>query len=442
MAEDDREWVFESIVGYLSSPIWLIPINEFLETKSLVFDDEEENKLSYTDIHMQYKTLVERLLDNYMREVGISDQQFLDACTSPFAKSKTMQSVFQPILATDDFQMFRSMMVQKNMELQLQALRIIKETSGSLPDSLTDGVDEMKELEEQEISILQDVLKKSKEEYEAQKRRQLLEVETPSARSSTSHKSAAISREAQDTNFAPGQQRNSAKAKTEVNRDSSGSNNVHHTRIVNGSSATEYNPERSSAARKEVKISRLGTEKSGVLSGSSSTVTPELERNGVEDSVLPAVRTPPRCAQGGSSQPVSEACLEEAHREAGFSKPFTELSTSQQEEIQQRAAYLRLQRDKLHALKKEQQKSTPTSPEVTSNPEPTTTSNVSPEAVGQSQRNGACTPPPPPPPSAQRCNSSKKEVSAEERKVSADERKQLQKRKHLADKLKEEVIRK
>lgn len=30
---------------------------------------------------------------------------------------------------------------------------------GSLPDSLTDGVDEMKELEEQEMSILQDVLK-------------------------------------------------------------------------------------------------------------------------------------------------------------------------------------------------------------------------------------------------------------------------------------------
>lgn len=31
--------------------------------------------------------------------------------------------------------------------------------AGSLPDSLTDGVDEMKELEEQEMSILQDVLK-------------------------------------------------------------------------------------------------------------------------------------------------------------------------------------------------------------------------------------------------------------------------------------------
>lgn len=79
-----------------------------------VFDDEDENKLSYTDVHQQYKTLVstgvraqsrprssnvstslclqvEKLLENYMQEVGISEQQFLDACTSPFAKSKSLQ---------------------------------------------------------------------------------------------------------------------------------------------------------------------------------------------------------------------------------------------------------------------------------------------------------------------------------------------------------------
>lgn len=43
-----------------------------------------------------------------------------------------VQSVFQPVLATDDFQMFRSLMVQKNMELQLQALRVIKERNGRL----------------------------------------------------------------------------------------------------------------------------------------------------------------------------------------------------------------------------------------------------------------------------------------------------------------------
>lgn len=43
-----------------------------------------------------------------------------------------LQAVFQPVLATDDFQIFRSLMVHKNMELQLQALRVIKERNGRL----------------------------------------------------------------------------------------------------------------------------------------------------------------------------------------------------------------------------------------------------------------------------------------------------------------------
>ncbi|KAG7283161.1 hypothetical protein CRUP_000523 [Coryphaenoides rupestris] len=152
MAEEEEEedsWVLESIVGYLGSPEWVIPLSDFMENTCSVFDDEDENKLTYTEIHEQYKQLVEKLLDNHMEEVGINEQQFVDACTSPFAKSKTLQ-------------MFRSMMVQKNMELQLQALRVIKERH----ECLTDGSDMMSELEQQEMKILQEVLKKSKEEYD------------------------------------------------------------------------------------------------------------------------------------------------------------------------------------------------------------------------------------------------------------------------------------
>uniref|UniRef100_A0A672R7Z9 Cilia- and flagella-associated protein 36 n=2 Tax=Sinocyclocheilus grahami TaxID=75366 RepID=A0A672R7Z9_SINGR len=155
---DDSEWVLESIAGYLSSPDWLIPLADFTENKCSVFDDEDENKLTYTDIHQQYKQLVERLLQNHMQEVGISEQQFLHACSS-FSKTKTLQAVFQPVVATDDFQMFRSLMVQKNMELQLQALHVIKERNGGLPECLTDGVDVVSELEQREMKILQEVLK-------------------------------------------------------------------------------------------------------------------------------------------------------------------------------------------------------------------------------------------------------------------------------------------
>lgn len=390
MAEDDSEWVVESIVGYLGSPEWVIPVTDFMENKCTVFDDEDENKLSYTEIHQQYKKLVEKLLENYMQEVGINEQQFLDACTSPFAKSRTLQSVFQPVLATDDFQMFRSLMVQKNMELQLQALRVIKERNGALPECLTDGVDVMTELQQQEMKILQEVLKKSKEEYdEEMSRRLLLEEEVGSTSSSCSDKPIAESGEAQNITSAPSQHSSAAK--------------------VNNS-----------PVRKEgSKAAATGGRDEKPKSSSSSKSTPDCGSNSVESRVLPAVRAPVKSAepsvsssphtkeQSSGSQTAAESWLEEAHREAGFSQPYTELSVSQQEQLQQRAAYLRQQRDKLHALRKEQQKTKQTStPEQTpASPTPAPTTTTAPE-------------------------------------ISAEERKKLQKRKHLADKLKEEVIKK
>ncbi|XP_008426964.1 cilia- and flagella-associated protein 36 isoform X2 [Poecilia reticulata] len=353
MAEDDSEWIIESIVGYLGSPEWVIPVTDFMEHKCTVFDDEDENKLSYTEIHQQYKNLVEKLLENYMQEVGINEQQFLDACTSPFARSQSLQDMFQPVLATDDFQVFRSLMVQKNMELQLQALRVIKEKNGALPECLTDGVDVMTELEQEEMKILEEVLKKSKEEYDVEmSRRLLLDKKTGSTSSRSSDK-----------------------------------------------------PNPGGDEAREAKLSN------------SSKRTPDSGSSSIQPRVLPAVRTPTKSSkssnanirqtaeQSDSREAAAEAYLEEAHREAGFSKPYTELLPSQQEQLQQRAAYLRQQRDKLHALKKEQQKirQTATPEETPGSPTPAPTANS---------------------------------------EISAEEKKKLQKRKHLADKLKEEVIKK
>ncbi|KAM8852358.1 cilia- and flagella-associated protein 36 isoform 1-T1 [Synchiropus picturatus] len=432
MAEDDSEWVVESIVGYLGSPEWVIPVSDFMENKCSVFDDEDENKLSYTEIHEQYKQLVEKLLENYMQEVGINEQQFLEACTSPFAKSKTLQSVFLPVLATDDFQMFRSLMVQKNMELQLQALRVIKERNGALPECLTDGVDVMSELQEQEMKILQEVLKKSKEEYEEMSRKLLMEEEVGSTSSSFSDKHSAHSGDSQSSASRLHQPSGAA---AKVHGQATGGSSVtngHGGPLVNGNSATQ-----SSLVNGESQAKVAAEGSSEEKSRSPPTPAAGCGSNGVEPRVLPALRgsrlSPEETEQ---SQSAAESCLQEAHREAGFSQPYTELSASQQEQVQQRAAYLRQQRDKLHALKKEQQKNK--NPPVEEEPPPhctTTAPAPTPEPVGQSQRNGASAPPPPP---ASPLTSN----PAKPKEISAEERKKLQKRKHLADKLKEEVIKK
>ncbi|KAK3523229.1 hypothetical protein QTP86_022952, partial [Hemibagrus guttatus] len=333
MAEDS-EWVVESIAGFLGSPEWLIPLTDFIENKCSVFDEEEENKLSYTEIHQQYKQLVEKLLENYMQEVGISEQQFVDACSSPFAKSKTLQALFQPVLATNDFQMFRSLMVQKNVELQLQALRVIKERNGALPECLTDGTDVMSELEQQEMQILQEVLKRSKEEYEEEiARRELFAQKAGST-------STGLCEEPMRNGTAPQATAHTAAQPISIHNNCS-----------------------------------------------------------TESKTLPAVRVPVKApppqmmSREKSGQHAAESWLEEARKEAGISKPFRELTVAQQEQLQQRAEYLRQQRDKLQALKKEQKgksggvEETP-SPTPTPTPAPPTQASASKRLGGSASANG------------------------------------------------------
>ncbi|XP_076016586.1 cilia- and flagella-associated protein 36 isoform X1 [Genypterus blacodes] len=416
MAADDNEWVVESIVGYLGSPEWIVPVTDFMENKCTVFDDEDENKLSYTEIHQQYKNLVEKLLENYMQDVGLSEQQFVDACSSPFAKSKALQVVFQPVLATDDFQVFRSLMVQKNMELQLQALRMIKERNGALPECLTDGVDVMTELQQQEMRILDEVLRKSKEEYEEEMSRRLLsEEEAGSTSSSCSDRPKIESGESHKKDSSQ-KSNNNAKSKAEVNADRSGRTNQA-APLVNGNTAAKSQLVNGKSVQKEEskKVATGGEGAAASSSSVSSKRTTGSSSKSVEHPVLPAVRAPVRSSEPSalsspssrtqSSSQAAETWLDEARKEAGISKPYTDLSESQQEELQQRATYLRQQRDKLQALKREQQKSKQTSTKEEEKPSSPTAAPSSPE-------------------------------------ISAEERKKLQKRKHLADKLKEEVIKK
>ncbi|XP_072188727.1 cilia- and flagella-associated protein 36 isoform X2 [Excalfactoria chinensis] len=139
--EADVEWVVDSIAGFLRGPAWSVPVLEFMEQKCEVFDDEEESKLSYTEIYQEYQAL----------------------------------AILQMVLAAEDFRLFKKMMVQKNMEMQLQAIRVMKERNGVLPDCLTEGSDVFSEIEQEEMKILREVLRKSKEEYEIEQERRRTE---------------------------------------------------------------------------------------------------------------------------------------------------------------------------------------------------------------------------------------------------------------------------
>ncbi|XP_041106914.1 cilia- and flagella-associated protein 36-like isoform X3 [Polyodon spathula] len=396
--DEDNEWIVETIAGYLGSPDWVIPVTDFIEHKCTVFDDDDENKLSYTEVHQQYKEMVEQLLGNYTQEVGISEEQFLEACVSPLAQSKALQKVFQPVLAAEDFEMFKSLMIQKNVELQLQALRVIEEKNGTLPECLTDGVDMISELEEQELRILKEVLKRSKDEYEQDlAKKRFSEEESGSASNSSSRESKDQHETCLRKHSEKESEQTQKVCKAPVKTVKKGAAVC----ASNTDDAGKKSPSKDCMQPSTKLLSACfpGRSSIGSLCANSKVLAPvKAPVNGSE--LSPASTS---SENKKSSSEAAEAWLEEARKEAGISRPFTELSADQQEQLQQRAEYLKQQRDKLLAMKKEQRHK-PTHAELAEEPSILTSEN--------------------------------KQV------ISEDEKKKIQKRKNLAEKLKQEVIKK
>ncbi|CAH3043465.1 unnamed protein product [Porites evermanni] len=183
MSASEREFIFDAVIGYLTSPIWNFPVRTFIEHNSLVFDPDGENHEEYKKIHKSYKDMVDKLLASFLKDVGITAEQFMNACKEGSGSpqfSRMHRDVFDQLWAAEDYEVFKQLMIQKNIELQLQALQIIQHihnvpmpmpmpgpvptppsaasTPGSPPAPIID-----------EDAIMQEVLRRSKEEYESQK---------------------------------------------------------------------------------------------------------------------------------------------------------------------------------------------------------------------------------------------------------------------------------
>ncbi|NXG44830.1 CFA36 protein, partial [Psilopogon haemacephalus] len=309
--EGDVEWVVDTIAGFLRGPAWSIPILEFIEQKCEVFDDEEESKLSYTEIYQEYQALVEKLLEDYLKEVGINEEKFQEAFSSPLAKTHTSQAILQTVLAAEDFRLFKKMMVQKNIEMQLQAIRIIKERNGVLPDCLTEGSDVFSEIEQEEMKILREVLRKSKEEYE---------IEQEKKRTEEAH---ARCKSTDVTYSFPGDSREAVKVKEPTER-------------VDATGETPKLPleQPQKPAREDLK-----------------PVCP-LQKG-------PESLAQPSCTRGKEDTKKMSAgkCSENGAQKAGTKGP--NLSEIEEQQLKQREDYLRKKRDILMATKKESRNNIP-----------------------------------------------------------------------------------
>ncbi|XP_065340142.1 cilia- and flagella-associated protein 36 [Cloeon dipterum] len=132
---DGNSWVIDSLIQFLSGPVWNKPIAAFIEKHCAIFDpDGEHDTQDHRQVHVEYRTLVDSLLGGFVEELQITPVQFQDAVSN---QNTNTAARFQPgalleqIWAASDFAAFSHLMGLHNLELQLQALSAIRSQSGA-----------------------------------------------------------------------------------------------------------------------------------------------------------------------------------------------------------------------------------------------------------------------------------------------------------------------
>lgn len=119
----DQEWLSDYIIGFLKSPSWVTPVMEYIEQHCIIFDSEAENKLEYTAKHNEFRALIDGLLAAHLLEVSIGEEEFQQFVQAGLENKSLHHILVEQLLAVDDFLTFKAMMVQKNKQLQMQALQ-------------------------------------------------------------------------------------------------------------------------------------------------------------------------------------------------------------------------------------------------------------------------------------------------------------------------------
>lgn len=190
--EEAPEQLFDAFMQFLKNDLWQIPVSQFVEQHSTVFEREPDlmsgddgvvgaatGITEYQKIHKNFSGMINDLINAFCQDSGCNRDQLMGALKAADREnglSQKQRMLLEPIVAARDFDVFMPMMMRKNIELQLQALKMIEHMKGLLPSSLKLGQEDAEiwdalfEEEESDRLILISVLKQSKAEWERDQR--------------------------------------------------------------------------------------------------------------------------------------------------------------------------------------------------------------------------------------------------------------------------------
>ncbi|KAI6189303.1 Cilia- and flagella-associated protein 36 [Aphelenchoides fujianensis] len=170
--------VFKKFMEFLQTDVWRLPTTNHLEKSSILFNREQANHELCLQAHKEYTRLVDTLIESFCADLGISTKDLVEALKIKDQSTKLSEKekrLLEPVVAAQDFNVFVPLETRINIELQLQAVKMIEHICGVQASSFKFSQDELEmwksvfdeeETEQTERYVIISVLKQSKEEFE------------------------------------------------------------------------------------------------------------------------------------------------------------------------------------------------------------------------------------------------------------------------------------
>ena len=83
---------------------------------------------------------MDALISSNLQELDISSDVFYEACASSRNSRDINRAVFEKLIAMEDFNVFKKIMVKRNTELQLEAMASYREMRETVADEEEENV--------------------------------------------------------------------------------------------------------------------------------------------------------------------------------------------------------------------------------------------------------------------------------------------------------------
>lgn len=97
-----------------------------MEDNCVTFEDKDEQPVEHFKLHKEFIQLINGLLTSCAGEIGIGQEDFAKAVAVGL-KVPEYRTYFEMLFVVDDFNIFKTTMVKKNLQLNLEAIQALQE---------------------------------------------------------------------------------------------------------------------------------------------------------------------------------------------------------------------------------------------------------------------------------------------------------------------------